>query len=493
MLGGVLYLVTFVPSIPAVLLLAPALDRGRLRHLVGSRSGRRSAACSCGYAPRRVGTAVALWPVVARTTSNARGGLAFGITHHRGRCHHDRRGLPARSRHASPRRRRGRCRPTPSCTWPVRSWRSAGGRFARPGPDAIDQRRVPRLRAAPQQGRPASHPDARPGRRPAPLASTLVTYFNGNHQIAAVAAVGVAPIFAGPSLGLRLAIRGLASPTNEPARSRREALASASRCAKPAANAPIQHERRHVAARLAAAGCIAAHLEAVVARSAADAVALEESAAVESAVSRWRGITRRHPVLRLPTPRSTRRVRAPAPERGDGGDGGRSPPAGRDGGGSVHRDGSDRSSPPPPSARRDRDRCGLRHLGRPARHDNGAGRTPRPRPRGGASFGLFHAQLLLWRRTSPPATCATSRPTCATTSRSTAPRRGGRGGARHRSSSGTRCGTVAPGGPPFIEIGAGQDALLSDVLHEHRLTDVVSWTDADGDVRGPRRPTLRGE
>ena len=50
------------------------------------------------------------------------------------------------------------------------------------------------------------------------LASTLVTYFNGNHQIAAVAAVGVAPIFLWElSLGLRLAIRGLGEPTNEPA------------------------------------------------------------------------------------------------------------------------------------------------------------------------------------------------------------------------------------------------------------------------------------
>ena len=47
-----------------------------------------------------------------------------------------------------------------------------------------------------------------------------------------------------------------------------------------AVNAPIQHERRRVAARLAAAGCIAADLEAIELCSAAEnAAALEESVA----------------------------------------------------------------------------------------------------------------------------------------------------------------------------------------------------------------------
>jgi len=67
-LGGVLYLVTFASSIPAVLLLAPVLDRvgfvtesgSDVRVLVGCLLDVVNAlAC--------VGTAVALWPVVRRT------------------------------------------------------------------------------------------------------------------------------------------------------------------------------------------------------------------------------------------------------------------------------------------------------------------------------------------------------------------------------------------------------------------------------------------
>ena len=232
-----------------------------------------------------------------------------------------------------------------------------------------------------------------------------------------------------------------------------------------AVNAPIQHERRRVAARLAAAGCIAADLEAIELCSAAEnAAALEESVARRergeplawiTGVTRFCGRRLRVDAgVYVPRPQSEAMAEMAAD---------RLPP----GGTAV-------------------DLCtGTGAIAHHLRH-----RAP------GATVIAVDCDIRAVR-------CATRNGVAALL---------GDLGAALRSDSFDVVTAVAPyvptghlrhlpadvrdllrpGGRLFIEIGAGQDALLGDALHEHRLTDVVSWTDADGDVRG-LAATLSGE
>ncbi|HMS14596.1 MAG TPA: DUF4386 domain-containing protein [Microthrixaceae bacterium] len=217
-LGGVLYLVTFASSIPAVLLLAPVLDRvgfvtesgSDVRVLVGCLLDVVNAlAC--------VGTAVALWPVVARTHPTlALGFLASRIIEGAVIMI----GVVCLLGVVTLRRDVGGAGADPSLVHVARALVAVRGWTFLLGPGLMPSINAGFLASA--LHRTAVVPRVIPmlGLVGAPLllASTLVTYFNGNHQIAAVAAVGVAPIFLWElSLGLRLAIRGLGEPTNEPA------------------------------------------------------------------------------------------------------------------------------------------------------------------------------------------------------------------------------------------------------------------------------------
>ncbi len=258
-----------------------------------------------------------------------------------------------------------------------------------------------------------------------------------------------------------------------------------------AVNAPIQHERRRVAARLAAAGCIAADLEAIELCSAAEnAAALEESVARRergeplawiTGVTRFCGRRLRVDAgVYVPRPQSEAMAEMAAD---------RLPPGGTavdlcTGTGAIAHHLRHRA----PGATVIAVDCDIRAVRCATR--NGVA----------ALLGDLGAAL---RSDSFDVVTAVAPyvPTghlrhLPTDVRDHEPQHALHGGAdgldivRRVIRDAGRI--LRPGGRLFIEIGAGQDALLGDALHEHRLTDVVSWTDADGDVRG-LAATLSGE
>ncbi len=258
-----------------------------------------------------------------------------------------------------------------------------------------------------------------------------------------------------------------------------------------AVNAPIQHERRQVAARLAAAGCIAADLEAVELCSAAEnAAALEESVARRergeplawiTGVTRFCGRRLRVDAgVYVPRPQSEAMAEMAAD---------RLPPGGTavdlcTGTGAIAHHLRHRA----PGATVIAVDCDIRAVRCATR--NGVAALL-----GDLGAALRSGSFDVVTAVAPYVPTGHLRHLPADV-RDHEPRHALHGGAdgldivRRVVRDAGRI--LRPGGRLFIEIGAGQDALLSDALYEHRLTDVVSWTDADGDVRG-LAATLSGE